>query len=105
MLSLNLDFPFRVLRFTPSKQFNNPKWRIFNFDLHLSPIIDTALYHDPVNEIEFSFKNILVTGGLEAIVFPEFFRSLYLRISLGWDLTSFSNGRNWELFIGTEFHY
>jgi hypothetical protein len=105
MLSLNLDFPARVLKFSPSVWFNNPILRIFNFDLHLSPIIDTALYHDPVKNIDFNFKNILVTGGMEAVIFPEFFRSLYLRISFGWNLTDFSGGRNSEIYIGTDFHY
>jgi hypothetical protein len=105
MLSLNLDFPARVLRFSPSVWFNNPRLRIFNFDLHLSPIIDAALYHDPVKNIDFSFKNILVTGGMEAIIFPEFFRSLYLRVSFGWDLTDFSGNRKSEIYIGTDFHF
>ena len=105
MLSLNLDFPVRVLRFSPSKWFNNQKLRIFNFDLHLSPILDTALYHDPVSKTEFNFKNILVTGGLEVIIFPEFFRSLYLRISMGWNLSDSSGRRDSEIFIGTDLHY
>jgi len=105
ILSLNLDFPVRVLRFSPSVWFDNPKLRILNFDLHLSPIIDTALYHDPLKNIDFNFKNILVTGGIEGIIFPEFFRSLYLRVSFGWDLTGFSGNRNSEIYIGTDFHF
>ena len=102
MLSLNLDFPVRVLRFSPSEWLNNQKLRIFNFDLHFSPFVDAALYHEFVKNIEF---DILVTGGAEVIIFPAFFRSLYLCVSIGWDLLDFSNGRKNEIFIGTDFHY
>jgi hypothetical protein len=108
MISLNLDFPVRVLRFLPSVWLDKPKLRIFNLDLHLSPVIDTMIYHDPVNNTEFSLKNTLVAGGMEIIVFPEFFRSLYLRISFGWNLSDFSKWRGSELFeffLGTDFHY
>jgi len=105
MLSLNLDFPVRILRFTPSKWLNKPKLRIFNFDLHLSPIIDMALYHDPVKDIDFNFKNITVTGGFEVIIFPEFFRSLYLRISYGRGLKTYNNKNSSEIYIGTDFHF
>ena len=105
MLSLNLDLPVRVLRFSPSEWFNNQKLRIFNFDLHASPILDIALYHDPADKTEFNSKNILVTGGLEIIVFPAFFRSLYLRISMGWNLSDFNGWRNNEIFMGTDLYY
>jgi len=105
MLSLNLDFPIKVLRFTPSKWLNKQSFRVFNFDLHVSPIIDMALFHDPVNDIDFNFKNIIVTGGVEVIVFPEFFRSLYLRVSYGRSLSTFNNKTSSEIYIGTDFHY
>lgn len=95
MLSLNLNLTVRVLRFLPSVWFNNENLRIFNFDLHLSPITDTA----------FSDNIFYVTGGMEAIFFPEFFRSLLLRVSLGWNLADFSGGRSRELYIGTDLHY
>jgi hypothetical protein len=105
MLSLNLDLPVRVLRFTPSVWLDKPKLRLINFDLHLSPIFDFALYTDPRKDVDFSFKNSLVTGGMEVIVFPEFFRSLFLVVSFGWNLRDFSLKENYEIFIGTEFHY
>jgi len=103
MLSLNLDFPVRVLRFKPSEWFNKPKLRVLNFDLHLSPIIDTALYKTAKNNIIADSANFVISGGSEIIVFPEFFRSLYLRISLGWNLSDFSKGS--EIYVGTDFHY
>jgi hypothetical protein len=103
MLSLNMDFPVRILRFKPSVWFNNSKLRVFNFDFHLSPVIDTAYYKASKNRSGVDSGNFLISGGAEIIIFPEFFRSLYLRISLGWDLKDFSNGS--EIYIGTDFHY
>jgi len=99
MLSLNLDFPVRVLRFVPSQWLNKSKLRIFNFDLHVSPILDTAFYRDLDGENAF-----LASGGMEFIIFPEFFRSLHLRISFGWDFIK-PDIRNYEIFVGTDFHY
>jgi hypothetical protein len=104
MLSVNIDLPFRVLRFSPSKWLKNQKFRIVNFDLHLSPFYDTAVYRDPMHNKN-NFDNFLFTGGVEAVVFPEFFRSLYLVISFGWELEDFPSVSNGEIFIGTEFHY
>ncbi|GHV93945.1 hypothetical protein AGMMS50293_02650 [Spirochaetia bacterium] len=124
MLSLNLDFPFRVLQFLPSQWFGKPKLRFFDFDLHVSPIIDLALYHNPVTNTSFSFKNMLASGGLEVIVFPAFMRSLYIRASLAWNFVEQINnpndyylnpilpvvphlpsGRDREIFIGIGHHY
>ena len=102
MLSLNLDLPIRVLRFSPSVWLNNQRLRLFNFDLHFSPIIDMALYHDLTN-ISSNNMETLFCGGFEIIVFPEFFRSLFLRISVGKNLADFNSAS--EIFIGTEFHY
>jgi hypothetical protein len=104
MLSLNLDFPFNVLRFRPSQWFNNDRLRFFNFDLHLVPVIDTALYHHH-GGVDFNFENMLVSGGLEAIIFPQSFRSLCLRISFGMNLKGPSNAGRYELFIGTDLFY
>ena len=104
MFSLNLDFPVRVLRFSPSVWFKKPKLRIFNFDLHLSPFVDTAFYQEHITT-DNSDPAFLATGGMEIIVFPEFFRSLFLRVSLGFNLSDISNKNNIELFIGTDFHY
>jgi hypothetical protein len=124
MLSLNLDFPVRILRFMPSQWFDNRKLRLFDFEMHASPIIDLALYHDPEKDISFSFQNMLVSGGLELIVFPDFMRSLYLRISVAWNfveqinnprdyylnpilpiLPHLPDGGDREIFVGIGHHY
>jgi hypothetical protein len=111
MLSVNMDFPLRVLRFVPSQWFNNRKLRLFDLDLHLSPIIDLALVKDPDNQIDFSPAKLQAAGGLELIVFPHFMRSLYLRLSAGVNLRelvktkSIPGGKNREFFIGLGHHY
>lgn len=91
MLSLNLDFPVKILSFLPSQWFGKPKLRLFDFDFHISPVIDLALYHDPETETAFSPRNILASGGMEFIVFPAFMRSLYLRLSFAWNLVEHIN--------------
>jgi hypothetical protein len=93
MLSLNMDFPFRVLLFTPSEWFNTKKLSFFDFELHISPVIDLALYNDPKAEISFNPKNIAVAGGIEFIVFPAFMRNLYACLSLGWNLRELGQSR------------
>jgi hypothetical protein len=124
MLSLNLDFPIRVFRFLPSQWFGTSKLRLFDFDLHFSPVIDLALYHDPDSETTFSPKNMLASGGVELIVFPAFMRSLYIRASIAWNFVKSVNspggsylpsglpvipklpgGDNREIFIGIGHHY
>jgi len=78
MLSLNMDFPFRALVFTPSQWLNSNRLRLFNFELHLSPMLDIAMFDDPRTG-----RDVAATGGLEFIVFPEIMRALYLRLSIG----------------------
>jgi hypothetical protein len=105
MLSINLDFPFRVLKFVPSKWFNKPGLRFIEFDLHFSPFLDIALLRDPVNDTEFWSKPT-VGAGIELIVFPYFFRSFYLRASIGYDLNDMGPPSKWnELFIGIGHYY
>ena len=110
MISANFDLSIKVLKFKPSEWFDNEKYRIFNFDLHLIPILDVAVYRNPANEdsyagTDFTFKNMLLSGGLEAIIFPDFFRSLFLRISFGINLSTFISSSKYELYIGTDLHY
>jgi len=98
MFSINLDLNFKVLRFKPSIWFNNQNLKLFDFDLHLIPFFDTAAG-------AFNSQNILLSGGFEVIVFPDFFRSLFLRISLGYNLLDLSIKDNYEIFLGTTLFY
>jgi len=111
MLSLNTDFPFRVLIFSPSEWFKNRKLRLFDFELHLSPVIDIALYNDPSTSTFFHPKNIAASGGLEAIVFPGFMRNFIIRFGYAANLRNLlatreiPDGNNREFYlIGGHFY-
>jgi hypothetical protein len=125
MLSLNLDFPFRILRFFPSEWFNYSKLHLFDFEMHLSPFVDLALVESPyydynVNTLDgltFSFKDMIMTSGFEVIVFPAFFRSFYIRGSVGYNISYLIDrdkkpDLKWgffpqwnEIYIGIGHHY
>jgi hypothetical protein len=111
MVSLNMDFPLRVIRFVPSQWFNNRKFRFFDFEPHLSPFVDMALIKYDGEDLSFSTKNISAAGGLELIVYPYFMRSIYVRVSLGVNLKeliktkSIPDGEDREIYIGLGHHY
>jgi hypothetical protein len=88
-----MDFPFRVLLFTPSKWFNNKKLGFFDFEFQISPVIGLALYNDPKAGISFNPKNIAASGGIEFIVFPAFMRNLYACLSIAVNLREFATAR------------
>ena len=111
MISLNLDFPVKIIEFRPSKWYKNEKLKIIDLDLHLSPIIDIAFFKHPENQI-INMKNILLTGGIEALVFPLKFRAFTLRASFGYNFSEilFKNqmpalSSKYEIFIGAELFY
>ena len=110
VISLNMDFPLKVLMFRPSEWFNNKKLKIINFDLHLAPFIDTAIYNHPENNNIKDIKNILFTGGLEAFIFPQIFRSFYFRASFGYNFSGNksyipASSSKYEIYIGSELFY
>jgi hypothetical protein len=126
MLSLNLDLPFRLLRFFPSEWFNYPPLHLFDFELHVSPFIDLALVESPYYDynkvntydgLKFDFKDMIMTSGFEVIVFPAFFRSFYIRGSVGYNISYLiDRGKTpdlkwgffpqWnEIYIGIGHHY
>jgi hypothetical protein len=111
-IAVNLEFPFRLIRFVPSEWVRRKWIRIFDFEMHTSPFIDIGMADDPLRP-EYSFKpSGIVTGmGLELIVFPLRWRSLFLRISAGWDMREWlrinrpPGGYHRELFIGVGHFY
>jgi hypothetical protein len=111
LLSLNFDFTFQVFRFLPSQWLQNPKLRLFDFEFHASPFLDLALVRDPVRNIQFNPRDMVAAGGIEFIVFPFVMRSIYVRLSMGFNLRElFSagelpDGDDRELFIGLGHHY
>jgi len=126
ILSLNMDFPFRILRFWPSEWLNNQKLHFFDFEMHLSPFFDFAMFKGPYSKLKdeyepyngktsFAIDDMINTMGFEAIVFPGFFRSLKIRASIGYNLNKIKNGGialnlgffpEWdEIFIGLDHSY
>jgi hypothetical protein len=120
MMSVNMDFPFKVLDFTPSIWFDKPKLHFFDLEFHISPFIDMALldgWERPSNnknvkrDLYFTPRDIQVSGGVELIIFWHFMRSLSLRVSYGVDLREmaktgkFPSGDNKEFFFGIGHHY
>lgn len=111
MLSWNMDFPLQVLRFMPSEWLHNRKLHFFDFELHLSPFVDMALIDAPLNNKNFTPREMIFSGGFEVIIFPAFMRSIYLRFSAGFDLNEFAAskklpaGNNREFFIGLGHFY
>jgi hypothetical protein len=120
IFSLNLDFPFRLIRFTPSEWSSKEKlWivpvKAFDLEMHVSPIFDIAVAKDSTdtgadNKTGADFQ-WYVTGGVEFIVFPLAWRSFYLRVNAGFDLRNIIETKTlskWygdELFIGIGHFY
>jgi len=118
MFSLNVDIPFRVFKFRPSGwNVKNNKFhrflRVFDFDFHAGPIVDVALYnYNNLDEPKkanrqkvFGLGNLLLTGGMEVVIFPERWRSLFLRVSYARNFSPGPKNSTSEIFIGTELHY
>jgi len=96
MFLLNLDFPFRLFVFMPSKWFNNRKLRLFDFEMHASPVLDLALYYQKSFQKGVTLYypgQIAATGGLEVVVFPLFMRNLYVRLGFAVNIKEFLTTR------------
>lgn len=85
-LSVNLEFPFRLIRFVPSEWTGNRKYRYFDFEQHWSLFVDLVMLDCPYNTRSFKPQDIISSAGLELITFPLNWRSFYLRISAGWNI-------------------
>jgi len=106
IISLNIDIPVRALKIRPSEWFpNNKVARIFDFDMHLVPVFDIAFYQSYLKEKTHGKENILLGGGIEIVIFPQRWRSLFLRVSAGWDFSNIDLRTPMELFIGMNLFY
>jgi hypothetical protein len=77
-----------------------------NFDFHVSPFLDLASYSNPVTQEPFGLGNMLLGSGLEIIIYPQRWRSLFLRISAGLGVqTAHLSNISYEIYIGTVLHY
>ncbi len=84
--TLNIDLPIRIMRVN-FEEITGVHWtRLIGFEMHASPFFDMALTHDPVTGRYYSFKDGWYSGGMEILIFPMKMRSIYGRISAGYDL-------------------
>jgi hypothetical protein len=93
VFSLNLDLPFAVLNFLPSKWSGNRKLHFLDFDIHLSPFIDMVMFDGYTvsggavpEPVEFFSNSPTFAAGLELLVYPKTLHSLYLRLSIGYNV-------------------
>lgn len=116
-LCLNLDFPFHLFSVRP-KETSHIK--DFGFEVQLAPFVDLALTKNSMTGRFFSPKDGWYSGGFEVLVYPEKWKSIVVRASLGLDLgnlifsripgstydTSWrSNLSAYEIFIGIGWQY
>lgn len=80
---LNLDVPIRLF----STQFKKNWLKNFNFEVQLSPFMDIALAQNRSTGKTFSPKDGFYTCGIEMLVFPEKWKSVQLRASIGFDMS------------------
>jgi hypothetical protein len=110
-LSINLDFPFRLIRFVPSEWSGGKSTGVFDFEQHWAPFIDLLMVDAPGQGYRFTPADIITTIGLEIITFPLKWRSIYLRISAGWNLREWvragrmPSGIHREIYIGLGHFY
>ena len=110
-LSVNLEFPFRLIRFVPSEWTGNRKYRFFDFEQHWSLFVDFVMLDCPYNNYGFKPNDIITGAGLEVITFPLYWRSFYLRISAGWNVREWArtgkppSGIFREIYIGMGHYY
>ena len=117
--TFNLDIPIRITSFD-FQTITGVAWtRFLNCDVQLSPFLDIALVHDRKTNRYYHPADGWYAGGLEMIVYPEKMRSIYVRASLGVDLTELKNLSGFkggglarrdgesitEIFIGIGLHY
>lgn len=111
IFSVNMDLQLRVLRLLPSDWYpGNNFWRIFDFDLHINPVIDAAWYKPYQKEVSSKSEYFRLGAGFDTILFPHRFRSLYFRVSTAWNFSEIAKRapdiiKDLELLLEMGFHY
>ena len=97
-LVLNLDLPIHLVttdwNLWLDTLFGEDSWFSrtfswtgkFNFEMQASPFVDIALTKNEITGRLFSPKDGWYTGGLEILVFPERWKGIVMRASVGLDL-------------------
>jgi len=87
-LFANVDLPLSVFHFMPHEWFGKSWMRVFAFEQQWSPFLDAGLTHDEKTGRWFDVRDGWYSGGLEVVTYPVAFRSIFVRISAGWDLSA-----------------
>ena len=119
-ITLNFDIPIRITSFD-FKEITGVEWaRFLGFEWFISFFLDMALVHDMQTNRYFHPSDGWYSGGIEMILYPHKMRSIYFRISLGFDLSELKNVKGInkiagiakrdneaisEIFIGIGLHY
>jgi hypothetical protein len=113
---INMDMPIHIFTF----DFDNTKYlkflHIFNCEVQFSPFMDIAFTKNKATGNTFWYKDGWYAGGLEVLVFPQKWRSLVVRGSVGVDLGRYllkskidtdwrRNVSKYEIEIGVGLHY
>ena len=131
-LVLNLDFPIHLITthwldwsdaiFGEDSWFSRTfAWTDkFNFELQISPFVDIALTKNEVTGRLFSLEDGWYTGGVELLLFPERWKGIVMRASVGIDLGRAiiskkypdkidmswrENVKKYEIYAGIGLHY
>ena len=118
VILLNMDFPVKLFTWDWTKFTDSHFWSNLNFDVQLSPFIDMALTSNPASGRNFHPADGYYSAGFEVLVYPEKWKGIVVRGSLGFDLgdlflskTNFyeSSWRRdvsaYEIYIGIGLHY
>lgn len=116
-VTINFDLPVSILRVN-FREMTGVSWTEYiGFEMHASPFFDMTLSHDQKTGRNYSLADAWYSGGLELIVYPAKMRSIYGRISVGYDLehvltTGSLSGYSdrdgkavREMFLGIGLHY
>lgn len=114
----NLDLPVKIMDIDFDRTTGVDWTRYISFEMHISPFFDFGLTHDQYTDRYFSFDDAWYSAGLEMIVFPKKMRSIYGRISVGFDMKELidsnldfgasakrDGGDIMEIFIGVGLEY
>lgn len=98
----NFDLPF-LISIEPDILFNWSWAEVLSFDLHIAPFIDLATTYSIEDPDYNLYKPFYFCTGIEAVIYPEIFRSVFLRISLGFNPLDSLNP--YEIYIGLTHQY
>jgi hypothetical protein len=106
ILAFNLDIDVKALRIKPYEWLPDNRFtRLLGFDIHLNPFFDAAWYKHPDKPASSDREYFVFGSGFEMIIYPHRFRSMFLRISVGWDFSDIAEKSPMEIFLGMELFY